>query len=309
MSSNLFLNNHPEVKANLVKNSDQNYTLIIEPLYPGYGYTIGNSLRRIFLSSIPGFGITKIKINDLTHEYQPVAGIVEDALQIILNLKMVRARIKTDEERVTMSFSRNTAGNITAAEFKSAHAEIINKDLHICTLNKGSKLDIEIEISRGVGYLSMDDVNLSDNKDARQILVDAVFSPVTNVLLNVSKVRVGDKTNFDKVEINFDIDGSVDAIEVVDYALDIMANIISQSRASLSLKVSDTSLYSNTPTHSPAALNSEDEIDLPEKIRKILIKNEILTNTQLKNRIEEVRDFTGIGAKALEEVQNYLNNL
>jgi DNA-directed RNA polymerase subunit alpha len=180
MSSNLFLNNHPEVKANLVKNSDQNYTLVIEPLYPGYGYTIGNSLRRIFLSSIPGFGITKIKINDLTHEYQPVAGLVEDALQVILNLKMVRARIKTDEERVTMSFSRNTAGTITAGEFKSAHAEIINKDLHICTLNKGSKLDIEIEISRGVGYLSMDDVNLSDNKDARQILVDTVFSPVAN---------------------------------------------------------------------------------------------------------------------------------
>jgi DNA-directed RNA polymerase subunit alpha len=309
MSSNLFLNNHPEVKANLVKNSDQNYTLVIEPLYPGYGYTIGNSLRRIFLSSIPGFGITKIKINDLTHEYQPVAGLVEDALQVILNLKMVRARIKTDEERVTMSFSRSAAGTITAGEFKSAHAEIINKDLHICTLNKGSKLDIEIEISRGVGYLSMDDVNLSDNKDARQILVDTVFSPVSNVLLNVSKVRVGDKTNFDKVEINFDIDGSVDALQVVDFALDIMANITSQARASLSLKPSEEYVSTASPKDAPALPVNTDEIDLPEKIRKILIKNEITTNAQLKSRIEEVSDFTGIGAKALEEVQTYLSNL
>jgi DNA-directed RNA polymerase alpha subunit len=122
-------------------------------------------------------------------------------------------------------------------------------------------------------------------------------------------VRVGDKTNFDKVEINFDIDGSVDAIQVVDYALDIMANITSQARASLSLKPSEEYISTATPSDSPALPVNTDEINLSEKIRKILAKNEILTNAQLKNRIDEVADFTGIGAKALEEVKTYLINL
>jgi DNA-directed RNA polymerase subunit alpha len=306
MSSNLFLNNHPEVKASLVQNSTSNYSLAIEPLYPGYGYTIGNSLRRIFLSSIPGFGVTKIKINDLTHEYQPVSGLVEDALQVILNIKNIRAKIKTDEERVVLSLSKNTPGKITGADFKSGNAEIINKDIYICTLNTGSKLDIEIEVSRGVGYRSMDDVNLPDNKDPRQILVDTIFTPVTNVSLDVTKVRVGDKTNFDKVDINFDMDGSVDPIEVVNYALDIVLNIMNQSKSSLKIKLKDSK--SNASIQESQA-GSISEIQLPEKIRKILSKNNINTDKELKERINEVGEFIGIGSKAVEDIQSYIKKI
>ena len=309
--SNLFLNNHPDVKADLIKNSESNYTLSLEPLYPGYGYTIGNSLRRILLSSIPGFGVTKIKINDLTHEYQPIPGVVEDALQVVLNLKNLRPKILTDEDRVVLTLIKNTEGQVLASSFKSANATIINSDEYICTLNKGHTLEIEIEISRGVGYLSMDDVNLSNNKDARQILVDTIFSPVVNVSLDVSKVRVGDKTNFDKIDISFDIDKTVSAQEVVNYAFDILIDIMNKSRISLNTidKSTKSSVSKSKKDDKDQTTNNLDDIKLPEKIKKILAKNEIVTNAQLQERIIEVGGFTGIGVKAVEDIQNYIETL
>jgi DNA-directed RNA polymerase subunit alpha len=313
MSSNSFLLNHPEVRSNLVKNSEQSYSLIVEPLYPGYGYTVGNTLRRILLSSIPGFGITKIKVNDLTHEYQAIEGVVEDVMQVILNVKGLRPRINTDEEKVTLRLSKTSAGPVYASDFnKSSNAEIVNSNEYICTLNKGASLEIEIEISRGVGYLSMDDVTLIDNKDARQILVDTLFSPVTNVALEVSKVRVGDKTNFDKLKLNFDIDGSVSAEEVVNLAFDILISLATQSKFSLANPTAPAK--ANTapvakPKPAPVQITAEEEIKLSDKITKILSKNEIRTNTELKARIDEVGDFTGIGAKALEEIDEYIKNL
>ena len=309
--SNLFLNNHPDVRADLIKNTESNYTLSLEPLYPGYGYTIGNSLRRILLSSIPGFGVTKIKINDLTHEYQPIPGVVEDALQVVLNLKNLRPKILTDEDKVVLTLIKNTEGQVLASSFKSANATITNSDEYICTLNKGHTLEIEIEISRGVGYLSMDDVNLSNNKDARQILVDTIFSPVVNVSLDVSKVRVGDKTNFDKIDISFDIDKTVSAQEVVNYAFDILIDIMNKSRISLNSidKSAKSSVSKSKKDDKEQLSNNLDEIRLPEKIKKILAKNEITTNTQLQQRIIEVGGFTGIGVKAVEDIQNYIETL
>ena len=305
--SNIFLLNHPTVKTSLVEHSESKYSLVIEPLSPGYGYTLGNSLRRIFLSSIPGYGITKIKINDITHEYKAVDGVVEDAMQMILNIKTLRPKIMTSEDRVVLALSKNTAGEVYGRDFNSnSNAMIVNGDDYICTLNKGFKLNIEIEIVRGVGYLSIDDINLSDNKDARQILVDAMFSPVTNVSLDVSKVRVGDNTNFDKLELNFDIDKSVSATDVSNYAFDILLDLVNQSKNALKI----TKPVDNE-TVLPLIIdeNTEDsleEITISDKVKKILAKNGITKNSQLKKRHSEVADFTGIGAKALTELDDYV---
>jgi DNA-directed RNA polymerase subunit alpha len=306
--SNIFLLNHPSVKTSLVEHSDSRYSLVIEPLSPGYGYTLGNSLRRIFLSSIPGYGITKIKINDITHEYKAVEGIVEDAMQIILNIKTLRPKIMTNEDRVVLALSKNTAGEVYGRDFNSnSNAMIVNGDDYICTLNKGAKLNIEIEIVRGVGYLSIDDINLSDNKDARQILVDAMFSPVTNVSLDVSKVRVGDNTNFDKLELNFDIDKSVSAIDVANYAFDILLDLINQSKNAL--KITKPLANDEPVLQVIVEDNAEDsleEITVSDKVKRILAKNGITRNSDLKKRYSEVADFTGIGAKALTELDDYI---
>jgi DNA-directed RNA polymerase subunit alpha len=307
-TTNIFLLNQPAIKTSLVEHSASRYSLVIEPLSPGYGYTMGNSLRRIFLSSIPGYGITKIKINDITHEYKTVDGVVEDAMQIVLNIKNLRPKINTNEDRVVLALTKNTAGEVYGRDFNSnSNAVIVNGDDYICTLNKGAKLNIEIEIVRGVGYLSIDDINLSDNKDSRQILVDAMFSPVTNVSLDVSKVRVGDNTNFDKLVLNFDIDTSVSATDVVNYAFDILLNLFNQAKDSV--KITKPKL--DTGIELPVIIedNLEDtleEITLSDKIKKILAKNGITKNSELKKRYSEVADFTGIGAKALTELEDYI---
>jgi DNA-directed RNA polymerase subunit alpha len=314
MSNNLFLKKLPDFKSVLSKNSGSNYTLTIDPLSPGYGHTIGNSLRRVMLTSIPGFAVTKVRINDLTHEYQAVEGVVEDVIEIVLNIKALRPQIITSEEKVTLSLLKSTEGPVTAADFKpSANAMIVNQDAYICHLNKGSELNIEIEICAGVGYTSMDDINLSDNKDTRMILVDSVFTPVTNVAMNVDKIRVGDKTNFDKLSINFDIDKSVSAQDVINYTFEIFDNIISKSKSNLVLDYGDTKTKTvkklDTKTPKAIADSSTGNIDLPEKIRSILEKNNITTNEDLAKNILEVADFAGIGAKALETIKDYLSNI
>ena len=315
MSNNLFLKKQPEFKSVLSQNSDSNYTLTIDPLSPGYGHTIGNSLRRVMLTSIPGYAVTKVRINDLTHEYQAVAGVVEDVIEIVLNIKALRPKIITTEEKVTLSLLKTTEGPVTAADFKaSSNATIVNQDAYICHLNKGSELNIEIEICAGVGYTSMDDINLSDNKDTRMILVDSVFTPVTNVSMNVDKIRVGDKTNFDKLSINFDIDQSVSAEEVVNYTFQIFDNIISSAKNNLTVDFGDSKPKAAKKLVEPKATKVAEklvigDIELPEKIKSILEKNSITTNKDLAKKIDAVGDFAGIGAKALDTIKDYLSNL
>ncbi len=313
MSNNLFLKKLPEFKSVLSQNTDSNYTLTIDPLSPGYGHTIGNSLRRVMLTSIPGYAVTKVRINDLTHEYQAVQGVVEDVIEIVLNIKALRPKIITNEEKVTLSLLKITEGPVTASDFKaSANAIIVNQDAYICHLNKGSELNIEIEICAGVGYTSMDDINLSDNKDTRMILVDSVFTPVTNVAMNVDKIRVGDKTNFDKLSINFDIDQTVSAEEVINYTFQIFDNIITSSKNNLIVDYGDTKPKAAKKIElNPVKVlgqASTGDIELPEKIKSILEKNGITTNKDLAKNIEAVGDFAGIGAKALETIKDYLSN-
>jgi DNA-directed RNA polymerase subunit alpha len=306
--NNLFLDIHPEITSYLVKNSETNYTFVIEPLYSGYGQTLGNSFRRVFLSSIPGFAVTKARINNITHEYQAIDGVVEDAIDIILNLKSLRPIIETDEKTVELVLKKNTAGPVYARDFNNkSNARIFNEDAYICTLNEGCNLEIEIEVSRGIGYLSVEDLKLTENKDVRQILVDAVFSPVVNVALRVDKIRVGDKTNFDKLSIDFDIDGTVSPKEVCNYALDIILDIFNNAKNKLNL--SDEKIADNTEIEIPDIIIPEanpEEIRLSDKIVKILQKNSITTNSELKEKIEEVGDYAGIGAKAIKEIQDYV---
>jgi DNA-directed RNA polymerase subunit alpha len=305
---NMFLLNQPSIKTSLVEHSDSRYSLVIEPLSPGYGYTLGNSLRRIFLSSIPGFGITKIKINDITHEYKIVEGVVEDAMQIVLNIKTLRPKILTSEDRVVLALNKTTAGEVYGRDFNSnSNAMIVNGDDYICTLNKGAKLNIEIEIVRGVGYLSVDNINLSDNKDARQILVDAMFSPVVNVSLDVSKVRVGDNTNFDKLDLSFDIDKSVSASDVVNFAFDTMLSMFNQAKDSMKVTQPSAKVEFVLPVIVEEDIGEDmEKITISDKIKKILAKNDITTNSQLIKRYKEVAEFTGIGAKAVTELDEYI---
>jgi DNA-directed RNA polymerase subunit alpha len=299
------------IKSSLLENNERSFSLIIEPLAPGYGYTLGNSLRRILLSSIPGCAITKIRIKGISHEYQPIPGVVEDAMDVVLNLKQLRCKILNSEDKVNITLSKSEGGKVLAQDFKTeGKVEISNPDMYICSLNDKSSFEVEVEISKGAGYLSMEEINLSSTLDPEEILVDAVFTPVTSVLLNVEKVRVGDKTNFDKLEVRFETDGSISGKEVVDFSLNLILDLFSRIKSSFESSQDVKDLPRNVKSvEKEVVKTSLDEIDLPPRIKNILEKNGIVTNQDLKEKIEDIKDFAGISEKTIEKIQEYINLL
>ncbi len=313
--ANTFVLAQPAIKTNLLNIAESKYSLTIEPLLPGYGYTLGNTLRRVFLSSIPGFAVTRVKINDITHEYQAIPGVVEDALDLVLNLKLLRCRILTDDDRVILNLSKKGEGEVLVKDFVTGgKVEIANPEHYLCFLNKDAKLDIEVEISRGVGYLSVDEINLAANTNPQDIYVDATFSPVTNTSYEVEQVRVGDKTNYDKLSINFETDNSIQAENVVKLALELVIGMFSNILGSLQKTQgfesgTATSKAPSSTAQADVEVDSNDDISLTSKIKNILEKNGISTNTQLKARMEEVESFPGINEKYLNNIKEYLQTL
>ncbi|MGL4758201.1 MAG: DNA-directed RNA polymerase subunit alpha [Patescibacteria group bacterium] len=220
---NLISSNKFPIKTTFKVLDDKSAQLTIYPLNPGFGHTLGNSIRRALISSIPGYAVTKIKINNYTHEYQAVEGIVEDIQQIVLNIKNLSIKVSTNEESVNVVLKKSKAGEVTASDFeKQAGVEVINKDLYICTIEKDFDLDIVVEVKKGYGFVQVDDETLSGSQLLTDLYVDALYSPVRNVQCEVEKVRVGDDTNLDKIIITFETNGTVDPRETVDYALKLI---------------------------------------------------------------------------------------
>lgn len=304
--------NQPAIKSSLSSHANNKHTLTIEPLMPGYGYTLGNSIRRVMLSSIPGFAVTKIKINDITHEYQALDGVVEDALDVILNLKNLRSKIITDDEEVTIELKKKKEGEVTAADFeKNAKVEIVNPDLYICTINKSVELNIELTVSKGVSYLSVDQIDFN-NSNPQEIVVDALFSAVTNVALNVEKVRVGENTNYDKISIDFDTDGTIEPNSIVDFTMKTVIDLFQKIHSSFltggaveldSIEPEDVSVVKVQED----AVPENEPIALPKTILKILEKNDITALNQLVERKDEVKDFPGITEAHIKKITKLLS--
>ena len=307
MLSNFHLS-YPTIKTSLLSHSDIKHTLTIEPLLPGFGHTLGNSLRRVFLSSIPGYAVTKIRINNITHEYQTIPGVVEDVMDIVLNLKAIRFSLDEGDDKGTLLLTKSGNGEVRASDFqKNARIKVINQDAYICSLDKDAKIEIEVEISQGFGYYSMDQINQSDSSSPQDILVDALFSPVVNVSLNVTQVRVNDKTNFEKIEMDIETDGTVEIKEIVDYGLKLSVDLYSNIHSSF-LSTFDTS---NVPTQAVHVEKDvvEVELDLSKKVKGILEKNGIVSKKDLIERSEEIADLGGISEKGLKEIQDYIKSL
>jgi len=322
-----YLISHPPIEVSLLSHSESSHTLVAKPMLPGFGYTFGNSIRRILLSSIPGFAVTAVRINDITHEYQGITGVVEDAYDIVLNLKGLRAKILTDEDKVTLKLSKKSVSQVTAADFeKQSNIEIVNPDLYICSLDKTGSINIEIDISRGVGFKPIDQASAELSKDPRNIFVDAFFNPVTNVSLDVEKIRVGERTDFDKIEINFETDRSQDPKDIVAYALKLSTDIFSKIESSFltskpsQITTPDSVIGAYIPSYTQ-------ESDLPikesvqqdtektpikidsKRIRSILEKNNIFTDQDLLKRKSEISEFSGISEKSLQVINDYIKTL
>lgn len=208
----------------------------IEPLLPGYGVTIGNSLRRILLSSLEGYAVKSIKIEGVDHEYSTIKGMREDVVDLILNLKMARFKLN-DTDSAKLELSVKGPKEITVDDFKkTADVAIVSPHHYLCTLEKGGKLDLVVEIDKGRGYVPVEKRS-EEKTPIGTIMVDSIYTPVKKVKFDVENARVGGMTNYNKLIIEITTDGSVKPQEALDTSAKILTehmNIISNAMGSIS---------------------------------------------------------------------------
>lgn len=208
----------------IIKHEGNMAVFEIENCYPGYGMTLGNAFRRVLLSSLPGAAITSVKIKGVNHEFSTIPHVLEDVIQIILNLKQVRFKLFS-KEPVVLSLKFKGEKNVKASDIKAtSDVEIINKDAHIATLtDKKAELDVEIEVASGLGYLPVEQ-RKKDKISIGHIAIDAIFTPIKKVNYEIENMRVGERTDFDRLIIDLETDGSIDPEEAIQRAAQILVN-------------------------------------------------------------------------------------
>jgi len=281
---------------------------IVEPLEPGFGYTLGNTLRRTLLSRIPGAAITSVRIEGVQHEFSTVAGVTEDVVDLILNLKQVVLRSDVDGPQ-TLYLSAKGKGDVTAADIKApAGVEVINGDHHIATLSTSGKLEIEMSSERGVGYRSADKNNRGEGIGV--IPIDSIFSPVRKVAYTVGSTQVGQMTNFDKLVIDVTTDGSVTPREAISSAgktLNEIMSLFADFGEGVGLQLGDVVMAESS---SPDLDLPIEALDLSERPRNCLRRAQIQTVGELVLKTEEdLLNITNFGQKSLEEVTAKLDEL
>lgn len=289
--------------------TDKYGRFVIQPLEKGYGVTVGNMLRRVLLSSLHGAAITSIKVNDIQHEFTQIDGVYEDITEIILNLKQVRLKlINKRPEKVNltltgpMDFKAGTIKNFTN-DF-----EILNPDLHIATLNEDAKVDIELRIGKGRGYITAD-----ENKEADQpigvIAIDSIFTPVINVRYFIENTRVGQKTDFEKLILEIETDGSVTPDDALTYAGKILKDHI-QLFINFDIDTEDDEVAEvdeETLRIKKLLKMSVDELELSVRSHNCLKAANIKTIGDLVRREEgEMLKFKNFGRKSLMELGKIL---
>ena len=277
---------------------------VVEPLEKGYGTTLGNSLRRILLSSLPGTAVTSIKIDGVLHEFSTVPGVVEDVADIILNIKSLALKSETDEPQ-TMIIDVTEAGEVTAADIIAPETiEILNGDLHIATLDENSRLYIEMIVERGRGYVSADK-NKREEQPIGTIPIDAIYTPIHKVNFYLEDTRVGQKTDYDKLTIELWSDGSIKP----DDAISLSARILSDH---LKLFVGLTDGMDHVPIMVEKEEEEKDkildmtieELDLSVRSYNCLKRAGINTVYELTQKTEDdMMKVRNLGKKSLEEVE------
>ncbi len=210
-------------KIKIEKISENQVIFRLSPLPTGYGVTLGNALRRVLLSSLPGACITGIKIDGVSHEYTTIKGVKESVLDLTLNLKLLDIK-KTTKEPSTITLDASKGGEITAKDIKCpSDIEILNPDLHIATVEKGAKLKIEMRVEKGVGYVTTA-AREKDEKDPQMILLDSFFSPVKKVRYDIEATRVGQMTNLDKLNLEILTNGTISPEDALKFASNVLVS-------------------------------------------------------------------------------------
>ena len=295
--------------ASVEEHSANSATFLIEPLHQGYGNTLGNSLRRVLLSSVEGGAIVAFRIQGVSHEFTTVPGIKEDVVEIMLNLKGVRLRVHTDEP-VELRLEKKGAGEITAADIKvSADVEIVNPDHVIATIDDPkTSVIFDIVVESGRGYRTIEESS-TDRLHSDMIALDAVFSPVQRVRFKVDGTRVGQETNLDKLSLTVDTDGTITPKEAFEEAAAVLVNQYTALAGSTTV-VSAAALGTGADEDTGELSTSIDELGLTARTANALVNNDIRTVHDLVTLTEqELRELKGFGSKAFEEVKDKLAEL
>jgi DNA-directed RNA polymerase subunit alpha len=291
--------------------SDKSATFAIEPLHSGYGMTLGNSLRRVLLSSIAGAAITSFKVDGASHEFTTVPNVKEDVVEIILNLKGVRFRVFSDEPQ-TIRLSKKGEGPVTAKDISgNADVEIVNGDHVIAHIdNSKGSLEMDIVVEKGRGYRAMDEYG--DRKMiADMIAIDSIFSPVQRVRYKVENTRVGQMTDLDKLLITIETDGTITPNEAFEEASAILVNqytaLAGQTTVEKGAPLTasgETEDETSGVDDTPALMTPIEELNLSARTTNALVNNDI---HRLKDLFElsdiELKELKGFGSKALDEVK------
>jgi DNA-directed RNA polymerase, alpha subunit, bacterial and chloroplast-type len=288
--------------------SDTSATFLIEPLHSGYGNTLGNSMRRVLLSSIRGGAIVAFRIEGATHEFTTVEGIKEDVVDIMLNLKGVRLRVHTDEP-VELRLEK-TGGVITAGDIQAnGEVEVVNPDHIIATVDDPKKTVImDLVAEAGRGYQTIEDSSES-RLHSDMIALDAVFTPVLRVRYKVDPTRVGDETDLDKLTMTIETDGTMTPREAFEEAAAILVNQYTALAGSTTV-VSAPALGTATEDSEAELDTSIEELNLSARTTNALINNEIRTIRDLVTLTEQdLRELKGFGSKALDEVRDKMAEL
>ena len=288
--------------------SDTSATFLIEPLHSGYGNTLGNSMRRVLLSSIRGRAIVAFRIEGATHEFTTVEGIKEDVVDIMLNLKGVRLRVHTDEP-VELRLEK-TGGVITAGDIQAnGEVEVVNPDHVIATIDDPKKTVImDLVAEAGRGYQTIEDSSES-RLHSDMIALDAVFTPVLRVRYKVDPTRVGDETDLDKLTMTIETDGTMTPREAFEEAAAILVNQYTALAGSTTV-VSAPALGTATEDSEAELDTSIEELNLSARTTNALINNEIRTIRDLVTLTEQdLRELKGFGSKALDEVRDKMAEL
>lgn len=300
----------PKIETVEISDDAKYGKFVVEPLERGYGTTLGNSLRRILLSSLPGAAVTSVQIDGVLHEFSTVEGVVEDVTSIILNLKQLSLKIYSDEDK-TLEIDVQGEGVVTAADIThDSDVDILNPDLHIATLSKGAHLHMRLTARRGRGYVPADG-NKKEDLPIGVIPIDSIYTPVSRVNYQVENTRVGQVTNYDKLTLDVWTDGSIRPEE----AVSIGAKILTEH---LNIFVGLTDQAQN------AEIMVEKEEDQKEKVLEMTIEEldlsvrsynclkraGINTVQELTHKTEEdMMKVRNLGRKSLEEVQEKLGEL
>jgi len=278
----------------------------LEPLERGFGYTLGNALRRILLSSMPGAAITEARIDGVLHEYSTIEGVQEDVIEILLNLKGIALRMMGSRTEATLRLAKKGPGKVTAADIQLDHGvEVVNPDHHICSLTKSGAISMEIKVARGRGYQPVTARPQQEDRAIGVMQLDASFSPIRRVSYNVENARVEQRTDLDKLVLDIETNGAIDPEEAVRRAANILQDQIS---IFVELKSPETAAVPVQETNiNPLLLRPVDDLELTVRSANCLKAENIFFIGDLVQRTEnELLKTPNLGKKSLTEIKDVL---